>query len=386
MIKGFYFSQVEESGLGPRQKIKGQIEAFKEKGIDFELIERPFELDGCIRGNFWLRQIVCRLPFSYVYSKHIYEERFKKAEVFYVRFLAGDRAFVHFLKKLRKNNPEAIILMELADYPTTWYMTVSALYRVIYFPIFLKDRLAGRHYKKYIDRIVMPQERKEAFGIPVISFENGIRVSEIRQRNPIGSDCVRIIAVAGMCNFHGYDRLIEGLRPDYERKGKRNIEIHMVGGKDEPGNELSNYKKLCKKYGLEEKIIFYGEKKGTELDEIYDCCNLAVGSLGMYRIGYQMATSLKIREYLAKGLPIIVGSKVDLFQNENFDYYIEFENNSTPINFFEIEKFFDRIYMNESAASVNVKIEKICRRKMRYEKHNEKCCRLYSGRDEKKKT
>lgn len=356
MKKGFYFSQVETTGLGPRRKILGQIKAFEESGISLELVENPFCLSGIIRGNFLLRQLVCRLPFTYVYSKHQYEERYTGADVFYVRFLAGDRAFVRFLKQLRENNPQAKILLELPDYPTTWYMTTSLLYTLIYLPIIIKDWNAGRKYKKYVDRIVIPQKIENAFQIPVLPIENGINVSDVRCREPEKTEVIRIIAVAGMCSFHGYDRLIEGLNNYYAQGEKREVELHMVGGKAEPGNELSRYQDLCQKYHLEKRVIFYGEKKGEELDRVYDKCNLAVGSLGMYRIGYKMASSLKIREYLAKGLPVITGSRVDVFEKKDFPYYLEFENNDTPIGVQKIIDFYDSIYEEKDNRTINEKI------------------------------
>lgn len=352
-LKGFFFSQVEAEGIGPRRKIKGQIRAFLQMGLEMELVESPFCREGPLRGSFLIRQLICRLPFTYVYSKHRYDKRYDGADVFYVRFLAGDRAFVRFLKQLRTRNPGAVIVMELADYPTTWYMTVSRMYTALYFPIILKDKIAGRQYRKYVDRIVMPQKRAEAFGIPVISFENGVNVGEITARIPEKTDIIRIIAVAGMCNFHGYDRLIEGLRLYYERGGRRSVELHMVGGREEPGNELPRYKELVERFHLQERVIFYGERRGEALDEVYNKANLAAASLGMYRIGYQTATSLKIREYLAKGLPVITGSRVDLFEDGGFQYSLEFANDDSPIDVQRIVDFFDEIYGREDFDEVN---------------------------------
>ena len=270
-----------------------------------------------------------------------------------MRFIAGDRAFIRFLRQLRKRNPQAKIIMELADYPTTWYMTTSFLYTVLYLPIILKDWWAGRRYRKYVDRIVMPQKRQQAFGIPVIPFENGIIVNDIAMRVPEETQIIRIIAVAGMCNFHGYDRLIEGLHSYYSDGGKRQVELHMVGGKAEPGNELMRYQEMAQRYGLEERVFFYGERRGTDLDAVYNKCNLAVASLGMYRIGYQTANSLKVREYLAKGLPVITGSKVDLFENENFPYYLEFPNDDSDIDISQIIDFYDKIYGKQSSQELN---------------------------------
>ena len=346
-LTGYYFSQIEEGGLGPRKKVKSQIEAFAENGIELKLVESPFQVTGKIRGNFILRQLVCRLPFTYVYSRHKYEEIYKKADVFYIRFLAGDFFFAQFIKKLRKNNPKAKIVMELADYPTTWYMTTSLLFRVLYFPIIIKDILARRYYTKYIDRIALLKPIDFVYGIPTLRFENGIAVNKMKEKNICGKTKIKMLAVAAMCNFHGYDRLIEGMRDYYSAGGQREMELHLVGGKEVPGSDLLRYKELTNKYGLNERIIFHGEKTGKELDDMYDSCNIAVASLGMYRIGYKMANSLKIREYVAKGIPIISGCPIDIFEGRNFKYVCEFPNNESPICMEKVIDFFDEVYGKE---------------------------------------
>ena len=362
-MKGYFFSQIPLGDIGPRNKVKNQINAFEKNGISLKLVESPFQQTGIIRGNFYLRQIVSRLPYTYVYSKHVYKEEYKNADIYYVRFLAGDKQFIRFLKGLRDNNPKAIIIMELADYPTTWYMSVSLFYKFIYFPIYLKDIMAGKQYKKYIDRIVVPLPIKEAYGIPVISFQNGIDIDSITKRIPQERQKISIIGVAGMCNFHGYDRLIEGLNEYYNSGGKRKIEIHFVGGKDEPGNELTTYKELVEKYKLKDSIFFYGKKMGKELDDIYNKCNLAVASLGLYRIGYNMVGSLKTREYLAKGLPMITGCKVDILDKAEFEYFLEFSNDSSHIDINKIIEFYDEVYRQNDFEKINQSIREYALKK-----------------------
>ena len=349
--------------MGPRNKVQAQIKTFAKNGIELELVESPFKLDGPIRGNFLLRQLVSRLPFTYVYSKHEYEERFKDAYVIYIRFLAGDWYFTRFLKKLRENNPNAKIVMELADYPTTWYMATSTFYKLVYFPILLKDVFARRCYKRYIDRICMLKEHDSVYGIPVIRFSNGIDCDNITPRKPNDDlSVIRIIAVAAMCNFHGYERLIEGLHNYLVNGGESAIELHLVGGVDAPGNDVAVYKSLVNEYNLQEQVIFYGPKSGNELDEIYNRCNLAVASLGMYKIGYKQANSLKVREYLAKGLPIITGCDTDVFENLDFDKFIQFSNDETPIDFNRVIEFFDRVYEKNSPKDINDEISEFAKK------------------------
>ena len=64
----------------------------------------------------------------------------------------------------------------------------------------------------------------------------------------------------------------------------------------------------------------------------------------MYKIGYKTANSLKVREYMAKGLPIITGCPVDIIQMADFKYYYEFPNNDTSIDINKLVIFFDKVY------------------------------------------
>lgn len=104
---------------------------------------------------------------------------------------------------------------------------------------------------------------------------------------------------------------------------------------------------MSNKYHLQENVIFYGEKTGRELDDIYNMCNIAIASLGMYKIGYKTANSLKVREYMAKGLPVITGCPVDIMQTGDFKYYYEFPNNDTSIDMNELVTFFDKVYQKK---------------------------------------
>ena len=90
--------------------------------------------------------------------------------------------------------------------------------------------------------------------------------------------------------------------------------------------------------------LYYGKKTGAELDEIYEKVDLAVASLGLYKIKIEVGSFIKTGEYLAKGLPMITGSKVDVLDHNEFDYFLEYTNDSTPIAIERMIEFRDRIY------------------------------------------
>lgn len=345
-MKGYFFSQLQKDNYGPQKKVRAQIKAFEKAGFEMELVENPFDDYSFFRKNFYVRQIISRLPFTYVYSKHIWKDEFKDADFYYIRCMLGDRYFTKFLKELRKNNKTAKIILEFADFPATFFMTVSALYRLIYFPDIIKDCISHKQYYKYIDRIAMLEERQEVYKIPVIRFMNGINIDEIRVKKMSGIDRIKMIAVAAMKAFHGYDRLIISLGKYYKAGGKYPIELHLVGGSDKNDNEIPKYKKMVEQFELDNVVFFYGTLTGTDLDDIYDMCNIAVSSLGMYRDNfYGVASSLKSREYLAKGLPIISAGAIDVI-NDQFQYVLDFDNDGSEIDIERIIGFFDNIYRN----------------------------------------
>ena len=79
------------------------------------------------------------------------------------------------------------------------------------------------------------------------------------------------------------------------------MQVHIVG----EGSPIEEYKRIVEKYEIAEHVIFYGLKTGRELDSIYDQCSIGVENLGFHRTGVYRASTLKAREYAAKGLPFI---------------------------------------------------------------------------------
>ncbi len=343
-MKGYFFSQLQKDNFGPQKKIRAQVYAFNKSGLDTKLVEAPVVDTGFLRGNFLMRQFVSRLPFTYVYSKYKWIEEYKDADFYYIRCMVGDWHFTHFLKTLRKNNKKAKILLEFPDFPATYFMTVSLLYRLIYLPDLIKDLISHRQYRKYVDRVTMLDTRKEVYGIPVIRFMNGVNIDQVKKKKPSDVDRIKLIAVAAMKPFHGYERIIEGLHRYYLNGGDRQIELNLVGGDDTPMTEISKYKELVDKYGLHDKVIFHGVKEGEELDTVYDECNIAIGSLAMFRFGYfDQVSSLKTREYLAKGLPLIAGNPIDVIE-EGFPYFLKYSNDDSAIDIDRLVEFYDSIY------------------------------------------
>ncbi len=72
--------------------------------------------------------------------------------------------------------------------------------------------------------------------------------------------------------------------------------------------------------------------------------DIAISSLGLYKLEINRISSLKLNEYLAKGLPVVAGCNTVALTGKNSKYYLQFENNENAIDMFKIVDFYDAIY------------------------------------------
>ena len=117
----------------------------------------------------------------------------------------------------------------------------------------------------------------------------------------------------------------------YKKNPKGKVFFHIVGDGDI--KVINNLRKMVVDNNLNEYIIFHGFKTGKELDDIYNITDIAIGCLGLFRKNLKYATSLKAREYCAKGLPILMG-EIDPYIKGEFIFKVS--NNETLFDIYEI--------------------------------------------------
>ncbi|WP_462428296.1 glycosyltransferase, partial [Fusobacterium varium] len=81
-----------------------------------------------------------------------------------------------------------------------------------------------------------------------------------------------------------------------------------------------------------------------ELDKIYNKMEVAVGSLGFSRIGLERGAPLKTREYIAKGLPIIIGYE-DISLNSSIKFIDKVPNDESLFSIEKIIKWYKNLNM-----------------------------------------
>ena len=195
--------------------------------------------------------------------------------------------------------------------------------------------------------IVTFSDEQEIFGQQTIRISNGVDMDStpLHPAFPQLSNPLHLIGVAEVHYWHGFDRLIAGLGAYYQQpsKVKRDVIFHIVGGVDETymtGNSKQiGFQTLIDRYDLKDKVIFHGALFGAELDDVFNQCQFAIGSLGRHRSGITRIKTLKNREYATRGIPFIYSE-----QDEDFDhqsYVLKAPADESPINICDIIDFVD---------------------------------------------
>jgi len=345
------FNNSESVLYGVQAKIQSQCKAFREHGYEVELIERAgastvlMEQNGqktaikdrqAVIKNYYVRSILDK---QYQIRDIETYLKGKTYDACYIRYDFSDPGFIGLLKRLKKACGK--IVVEFPTYPYDEENSATFLSRMkLSVDIHFRKQL-----KKYVDFIVTFYDGyKEIFGIPTVVIPNGFDFSTFSLvQSELQDDVIHIIAVSSMREWHGYERIIEGMHNYYAENcaDKRNIVLHLVGN----GREYGKYKALVEKYELQDHIVMEGAMHGKQLDDLYEISALGIDSLARHRSGIDVLSSLKSREYGAKGIPMINSCKIDVI-DDDFPYLLRVPADESPIDIQQIVEFYDKCYNN----------------------------------------
>lgn len=296
---------IEERELSDKAKYSSQIGAVKRK------ISSCKRLKECI--NF-LETSMGKYDFDILYIR---------------RILPITISIAKYIKRTSKKGKK--ILWEIP----TWNSYAKTLYWTM---IKCQEKYMYRRLRKSITKIVAIAS-EEIKDDNILFINNGVDNESIAKRKLHNHDSINLICLATFAYWHGYDRLIEGLKNYYNdnSSNKREVKVKMVGNGD-----VEELKELSRKYRLDKYISFEGVLVGKELDDLFNEMDIAIGNLGFFREGVFSDTSIKIREYCARSIPFVTALNVNDFPKD-YPYILKVPMDESPIDVNKIVEFYNSI-------------------------------------------
>ncbi len=256
-------------------------------------------------------------------------------DIIYLRIRRPSWQFSHILKQPR----DCKIVIEYQSVEPEEYRLKKKYW---YIPL---DFLFGNDIRKYTDAIVGITDEITRYQVmrsgdaskPHITIGNGFDVTSVpvRRAPSYTGDGLHLLCVAIVHRGHGLDRLIRGLA---SYKNVLRVVLHIAGD----GPEISSLKELANNLGIVDQVVFHGFLTGKTLDSLFDQCHIAVGSLGIHRIGLREASILKAREYCARGIPFLYDVPDADFPSD-FSYILRLPADESTINLEQVTSFVEEI-------------------------------------------
>lgn len=279
----------------------------------------------------------------------------KKIDILYLRYMPTFCGAVKTMRMLKARGGR--LVLEYPTYPKENGTPRSALRRLVFA---YTDRVMKRIHPM-VDLYTLIGQPCDGMldGRPAMNITNGIQVDNLPLHNPNAEEeTIQLLALASMAGWHGYDRMIMSLA---KYRGTKDVRLHLVGG-DGDGS-LAIWKELAERLELGGKVIFHGELYGEPLNKVVAICDVGIGCLAMFRFGQMQGMTLKLREYMARGLPFVYAAEdPSIPQDENF--CIRVSNDEDPIDMEEIVRFAMRV---KGAQTVPLLMREYAREHMAWE-------------------
>ncbi|WP_027715117.1 glycosyltransferase [Desulfuromonas sp. TF] len=337
-VRGAYIARLDLGDahlLGVAKKIRAQMAALSgtEQSMDlFYPTGGEIRKNGEVLRSYGASHFWRRLTYYYLFYLCMARQPLD-ANFIYIRYQRSSPLFLYLLSRIKARHPGIVVLVELPSYPyhTEWHSFRDRLFGLI-------DRLSIPFLRYYVDRIITFSREGEIFGIPTIRTDNGVDVDAFGiMPRPEDSEVIRLVGVANLSFWHGYDRIISGLARHYAGDNPRPVVFEIVGS----GQELERLQNDARRNDLTEHVTFHGPLHGAELDEVLGRCHIGVSSIGMHRL--QVDTSnLKSREFCARGIPFVIAYEDRDFSKE-LEFVFHVSANDEPVDITKLLEFYDAL-------------------------------------------
>lgn len=318
---------------GISKKIFAQCEALRRSGAKIALCHLEIGPDGTQRrlagdevirtfGSGFCAKVLKRVSYADI-TGYIRREG---VEFLYIRHdLNANPLLVAWLRRVHRLGVR--IALEIPTYPYDAEFRETGLKEQCQLQV---DRLFRRSLAREVDRIVTFSDDEEIFGQKTIRISNGIDFDAVPLKTELHDITreVRLLALANIHPWHGFDRVIEGLKDYYAGPHDRVVRLRIVG--DGMPGLIGGYARSIEAYGLGEYVEITGPRSGAALDSQFAWCDMGVASLARHRNGIESLKSLKNREYAARGIPFVYSEGDSDF--DGMPYVLKAPADDTPLD------------------------------------------------------
>ncbi len=335
-----FHALAEYSGI--TKKIRYQVKALNECGVETELCYLGWDEFGNqvrwvgdkVQKNFGIG-IKAKIEKRFEYNSLYHYIIDNNISLVYMRsFINAEPFLISFVKKLKKRGVK--VVMEVPTYPYDKEIKeLSRSGKIIYYI----DKLFRNSLSKKLDAIITFSDYDRIFNQKTIKISNGVDFDSLPlkssyRRNP---DVLELLVVAELHYWHGVDRAISGINEYIKSNHKQKVHLNIVG-KPERTSGFA-LKTQVENLGLNDYITFYGALSGKELDDMFERCDFAIGSLARHRSDITKIKTLKNREYAARGFGFVYSEIDEDF--EDMPYIIKAPADETPLDISRIVDFYN---------------------------------------------
>ncbi len=334
-----FHALAEYSGI--TKKIRYQVKALNDCGVETELCYLGWdEFGNQVRwvgdkvqknfGNGIKAKVKKRFEYNSLFN-YIIDNNLS---LVYMRsFINAEPFLISLVKKLKQRGVK--VVMEVPTYP--YDKEIKELSRSGKITYYI-DKLFRNLLSKNLDAIITFSDYDRIFNQKTIKISNGVDFDSLPlkssyRRNP---EVLELLVVAELHYWHGVDRAISGINEYVKSNPKQKVHLNIVGKPE----RVSGFalKTQVENLGLNEYITFYGALSGKELDDMFERCDFAIGSLARHRSNITKIKTLKNREYAARGFGFVYSEIDEDF--EDMPYIIKAPADETPLDISRIVDFY----------------------------------------------
>ncbi|MDO6355731.1 glycosyltransferase [Caloramator sp. CAR-1] len=325
-----FYTNLDEQDKSIIKKVYSQKKAFNQIGVEVRILTFGFKCNSSYKiGDDHIHITIDNKNIKNKFDKLLIVSKLIEKVIFYLNKEKPDLVYLrdclYFFSLHKKISQIAPLFVEIQ---TNIFDELKLKNKLRYY----LEYLLKRRYLKYANGLVcITKEISLIEGKfnkkDMYILGNGIDEKQIKFIRKRHNNFINLLFIGTPnLSWHGVDRLIKSY---LNAPNKEKFKLHIVG-----------YENI---FGIDEKnIIFYGFiHKKEELEEIVAQSDIGIGTLALYRKHMNEAAPLKVRQYIANGLPVIIAyDDVDL--NENLPFILKFPNDESLLDFNLIEEFYYR--------------------------------------------